>query len=141
MHAVIRGLPLGYRHVEELMQERGVSGDHSTVNRWVLKHAPQLEEAYHYHKRPVWISGRMDEMYIKIKGQWRYLSRAVDKTGQTAATLVDVSGLVISFTVAGSMAWTQATIQERWQYDATQHRSLRRTTAGSHPAADASAGR
>jgi putative transposase len=75
--------PLSTRHVEELMQERGVSVDHSTVNRWVIKYSPQLEEAFHRRKRPVWISWRMDETYIKVKGQWRYLYRAVDTHGQT----------------------------------------------------------
>jgi putative transposase len=75
--------PLSYRQVEELMQERGVSVDHATINRWVLKYSPQLEEVFHRRKRPVWISGRMDETYIRVRGQWRYLYRAVDKSGQT----------------------------------------------------------
>jgi putative transposase len=75
--------PLSYRQVEELMQERGVVVDHATINRWVLKDSPQLEAAFHHRKRPVWISWRMDETYIRVKGQWRYLYRAVDKTGQT----------------------------------------------------------
>jgi transposase-like protein len=44
---------------------------------------PQLEEAFHRRKRPVWLSWRMDETYIKVKGEWRYLYRAVDKSGQT----------------------------------------------------------
>jgi transposase-like protein len=75
--------PLSTRHVEELMHERGVHVDHSTVNRWVIKYSPQLEDAFHRRKRPVWVSWRMDETYIKIKGEWRYLYRAVDKQGQT----------------------------------------------------------
>src|SRR2546428_13884432 len=75
--------PLSTRHVEELMAERGVEVDHSTINRWVIKYSPQLEEAFHRRKRPVWVSWRMDETYIKVKGQWYYLYRAVDKTGQT----------------------------------------------------------
>ena len=58
--------PLSTRHVEELMQERGVSIDHSTVNRWVIKYSPQLEKAFHCRKRPVRVSWRMDETYIKI---------------------------------------------------------------------------
>jgi len=62
--------PLSTRHVEELMLERGVNVDHSTINRWVIKYSPQLEEAFHRRKRPVWVSWRMDETYIKIKGQW-----------------------------------------------------------------------
>ena len=45
--------PLSYRPREEMMQERGVAVDHSTVNRWVLKYAPQLAEAFHRRKRPV----------------------------------------------------------------------------------------
>jgi putative transposase len=75
--------PLSYRQVEELMQERGVSVDHATINRWVRKYSPQLEDAFHRRKRPVWRSWRMDETYIKVKGQWCYLYRAVDKHGQT----------------------------------------------------------
>jgi putative transposase len=75
--------PLSYRHVEELMEERGVPVDHATIQRWVVKYSPQLEEAFHRRKRPVWISWRMDETYIKVKGQWRSLYRAVDKQGQT----------------------------------------------------------
>jgi putative transposase len=75
--------PLSTRHVEELMEERGVEVDHSTINRWVIKYSPLLEEAFHRRKRQVWVSWRMDETYIKMKGQWRYLYRAVDKQGQT----------------------------------------------------------
>jgi putative transposase len=75
--------PLSTRHVEELMRERGVHVDHSTINRWVIKYSPQLEEAFHRRKRPVWVSWRMDETYMKVKGEWRYLYRAVDKHGQT----------------------------------------------------------
>jgi putative transposase len=75
--------PLSYRHVEELMEERGVPVDHATIQRWVVKYSPQLEEAFHHRKRPVWVRWRMDETYIKVKGEWRYLYRAVDKQGQT----------------------------------------------------------
>ena len=75
--------PLSYRHVEELMEERGVEVDHAIIQRWVVKYSPQLETAFHRRKRPVWISWRMDETYIRVKGEWRYLYRAVDKHGQT----------------------------------------------------------
>jgi putative transposase len=75
--------PLSYRHVEELMEERGVSVDHATVQRWVVKYSPQLAEAFHHRKRSVGRSWRMDETYIRVKGEWRYLYRAVDKSGQT----------------------------------------------------------
>lgn len=75
--------PLSYRQLEELMQERGVAVDHATTNRWVLKYGPQLEAAFHRRKRPVGRSWRLDETYIRVRGHWRYLYRAVDKTGQT----------------------------------------------------------
>src|SRR4029453_12505818 len=57
--------PLTTEHVEELMLERGVHVDHSTVNRWVVTYSPQLEEAFHRRKRTVWVSWRVDETYIK----------------------------------------------------------------------------
>src|SRR5882762_7790642 len=57
------------------MLARGVHVDHSTVNRWVITDSPQLEEAFHRRKRPVWVSWCMDETYIKIKGTWYYRHR------------------------------------------------------------------
>jgi putative transposase len=65
------------------MEERGVSVDRATINRWVITYSPQLEAAFHRRKRPVGVSWRLDETYIKVKGAWTYLYRAVDKTGQT----------------------------------------------------------
>ena len=75
--------PLSSRHVEAWMEERGVALDHATVQRWVVKYSPQLEEAFHRRQRPVWVSWRMDETSIKVKGKWRSLDRAGDKQGQT----------------------------------------------------------
>jgi putative transposase len=75
--------PLSPRHVAELMRARGVHVDHSTIHRWVVTYSPQLEEAVHRRKRPVWVSWRMAETYMKVKGAWKYLYRAVDKSGQT----------------------------------------------------------
>lgn len=75
---------LSYRDVEELMLERGVTVDHSTLNRWVIKYAPLLEAEFRKkHKKRVGGSWRMDETYVKIKGVWHYLYRAVDKSGDT----------------------------------------------------------
>src|SRR5262245_31706550 len=65
------------------MQERGASVDSSTINRSVPKDAPQIEQAFQGRKRPVWLRRRLDETGIRVKGQWRYLYRAVDKMGQT----------------------------------------------------------
>src|SRR5512144_304833 len=76
--------PLSYRNLEEMMEERGIKVDHSNIYRWVQKFTPKLEAAFRNgKKRPVGTSWRMDETYIKIKGQWKYLYRAVDKAGQT----------------------------------------------------------
>jgi putative transposase len=75
---------LSYRDIEELMLERGMAVDHSTLNRWVIHYAPLLEEEFRKNnKRKTGGSWRMDETYIKIKGQWNYLYRAVDKEGKT----------------------------------------------------------
>jgi transposase-like protein len=65
------------------MAERGIAVDHSTVYRWVIKLLPLFEKTFRKHKRPVGKSWRMDESYIKVKGKWKYLYRAVDKTGDT----------------------------------------------------------
>jgi transposase-like protein len=80
--------PLSYRHLEEMMQERGVSVDHWSINRWGVRFLPLLEKTFRQHKRPVGKSWRMDETYIKVKGAWKYLYRAVDKKGKTVDFLL-----------------------------------------------------
>ncbi|MFL9967114.1 IS6 family transposase, partial [Paraburkholderia sediminicola] len=74
---------LSLRNLEEMMAERGISVNHSTVHRWALKLLPVLEKAFRRHKRPVGKSWRVDETYIKVTGEWKYLYRAVDKAGNT----------------------------------------------------------
>ena len=75
--------PVSYRQLEEMMGERGVTVDHSTLNRWVIKYAPEFEKAFRRRQCPVSQSWRMDEAYVKIKGKSAYLYRAVDKDGNT----------------------------------------------------------
>src|SRR6266850_17637 len=75
---------LSYRDIEEMILERGTKVDHSTLNRWVIKYAPLLEnECRKNRKKKTGSSWRMDETYIKIKGVWQSLYRAVDKEGDT----------------------------------------------------------
>ena len=74
---------LSYRDIEEMMAERGFSVDHSTINRWVLHYSPQLDATFRHKKKRVGMRWRMDETYIKVKGEWKYYYRAVDKQGQT----------------------------------------------------------
>jgi transposase-like protein len=74
---------LSLRNLEEMTLERGISVDHSTIHRWVIKLVPLFEKIFRKHKRPVGISWRMDETYISIKGEWKYLYRAGDKAGKT----------------------------------------------------------
>jgi putative transposase len=71
------------RDLEEIMAERGVEVDHATLNRWVGKYSPLAAEQARRRKRPTDRSWRMDETYIKVKGEWVFLYRAVDKFGKT----------------------------------------------------------
>src|ERR1035437_5021012 len=80
--------PLSLRQVEEMMQERGVFVDHTTVHRWAIKMLPVLAAVFRRRKRPIGLSWRMDETYIKISGQWKYRYGAVDRTGDTVDFLL-----------------------------------------------------
>jgi putative transposase len=75
--------PISYRQLEEMMGERGVTVDHSTLNRWVIKYAPEVAKRFRRCQRAVGRSWRLDETYVKIKGKSAYLYRAVDKEGHT----------------------------------------------------------
>ena len=75
--------PLSYRNLEEMMAERGVEVDHSTINHWVLKYAPELDKRIRPHLQSTNDSWKVDETYIQIKGEWKYLYRAVDSEGNT----------------------------------------------------------
>lgn len=72
---------LSLRNLEEMMAERGIDVDHSTLYRWVLRLVPVMDKVAQRYKRPVSQKWHIDEAYIKIKGQWHCLYRSVDSTG------------------------------------------------------------
>lgn len=74
---------VSYRDLEEIMAERGVTVDHATLARWVVKFSPLIAMMAHKRKASVSNSWRMDETYVKVRGSWMYLYRAVDKFGKT----------------------------------------------------------
>src|SRR5712692_8019528 len=72
---------LSIRDVEELLKERGLGVDHTTVWHWVQRYGPELEERLRRHLKPTNKSWRVDETYVRVKGRWCYLYRAIDSTG------------------------------------------------------------
>jgi putative transposase len=74
---------VSYRDLEDILAKRGVSADHATLNRWVIKYSVSLALEAKKRKRSAATSWRLDETYIKVKGEWAYLYRAVDKFGDT----------------------------------------------------------
>jgi transposase-like protein len=74
---------LSLRDLMELMAERGLSLAHTTIMRWVQRYVPEFVKRWNRFGRPVGRSWRVDETYLKSRGEWRYLYRAVDRTGKT----------------------------------------------------------
>jgi transposase-like protein len=74
---------LSLRNLEEMMAERGISVDHATVHRWVVQYSPDLLDRFNLRKRSVSRKWHVDETYIKVRGRWMYLYRAIDSNGDT----------------------------------------------------------
>src|SRR5438270_5250829 len=87
---------LSYRDVEEMMRERGLDVDHSTVFRWVQRYAPEINKRIRQHLKMSGISYRVDETYIKVGKTCKYLYRAVDKEGQTIESVAAWTTLPIN---------------------------------------------
>ena len=75
--------PISYRQLAEMISERGIEVDHTTIYRWIQHYAPEFEKRIRWYAKPLVWSVRVDETYIKVKGQWKYLYRAVDSYGRT----------------------------------------------------------
>jgi transposase-like protein len=74
---------LSLRILEEMMAERGISVDHATIHRWVVRYSLELLKRFNARKRIVSSKWHIDETYIKVRGRWMYLYRAVDRNGDT----------------------------------------------------------
>ncbi len=74
---------LSLRNLEGMMAERGIAVDHATIHRWVIRYSPELLERFNRRNRPVTDKWHVDETYIKVRSQWRYLYRAIDSNGDT----------------------------------------------------------
>ncbi|OKP62262.1 IS6 family transposase [Ensifer adhaerens] len=84
---------VSYRDLEQMMGERGVPVDHSTIYRWVQKYAPEIEKRLRWHwRRPQSTSWRVDETYVKVRGRWTYLYRAVDKAPTYGIAIAQLKG-------------------------------------------------
>src|ERR687886_863007 len=74
---------LSYRDLVRMMADRGISVSHTTILRWVLHYAPEFEKRWKRYAKMVGLSWRVDETYVKVRGEWTYLYRAVDGEGRT----------------------------------------------------------
>jgi transposase, IS6 family len=80
--------PISYRDLELMLLDRGVEVDHTTIFRWIQAYAAELEKRIRPHLRTSNGSWRVDETYVRVKGRWTYLYRAVDSCGPTIDSLL-----------------------------------------------------
>src|SRR6202051_950672 len=126
---------LSYRDVEELLAERGLLVDHVTVWRWVQRYAPEIQRRLRTRLRPTNDSWRVDETYIRVKGKWVYLYRAVDSTGATIDFLLSAKGDAAAAERFLARPWAERTIRRRGSSTPTSTPVIRRPSYGSKPRA------
>ncbi len=130
---------LSFRDLVEMMAERNLSMAHTTIMRWVHHYAPEFERRWNRFARPVGTSWRVDETYVKIRGQWVYLYRAVDRAGKTVdfrlSTRRDVAAAKAFFRKAVKGQGSNPTTITLDGY-AASHRAVREMKAAGQLAAD-----
>src|SRR4051812_42893228 len=122
--------PVSYRDLELMLQDRGVNVDHTTIFRWIQAYAPEIEKRIRPHLRSSNGSWRVDETYVKVKGRWIYLYRAVCTVRSTAAARPSTSCSRPSGTPrlrSGSFArrWVSRTRSTRAPSPSTRTRHIR----------------
>jgi transposase, IS6 family len=118
--------PVRYRDLELMLTDRGVAVDPTTIFRWVQADAEDLERRIRPHLRPSNGSWRVDETYIRVKGRWAYLYRAVDSRGPTIDFLFSATRDVVAAKHFFRKAWRSRTRETRAPSRSTRPRPIRR---------------
>jgi hypothetical protein len=126
---------LSYRDIEELLAERGFLVDHVTVWRWVQRYAPEIQRRLRPRLRLTNDSWRVDETYIRVKGKWVYLYRAVDSTGATIDFLLSAKRDTVAAKRFLAKALGVRTIRTLGSLTPTRTRPTRQPSCNSKPRA------
>src|SRR5580692_5127078 len=124
---------LSYRDVEELLAERGLHADHVTVWRWVQRYAPEMERRLRSRLRPTNDSWRVDETYIRVKGKWVYLYRAVDPAVRRSSSFCRLNATQQRPSAFSPRLWAERTIRRRGSSTPTSTPVIHRPSCGSKP--------
>src|SRR4051794_31567455 len=117
--------PISYCGLELMLQDRGVAVDHTTLFRWIQAYAPKLEKRIRPHLRTCNGSWRVDETYVKVKGRWTYLYRAVDSRGQTIDFLLSAKRDAAAASASSARRWASRIRATRARSRSTRTRPIR----------------